>query len=328
VQHAKGFAAAGGYKVTAVADLIPSRREKFVIEHPAARQFASAEELAADPDIDAIIVCLPNHLHAPIAVAALRAGKHVLCEFPPTANLAQARQMERAAAKAQKILLFASQRRFGGNELAAKQAISKGYLGDVYHVRATWMRTRGLPMGTGWYSDKSRSGGGALMDLGSQVLDLAWHLLGQPIPTSAYGVAHQQFRSTLPDAVNCDVEDGAFALIRFEDGKSIELAASWAINQAPQQQGAICRVYGQQGAIEIYTPEGAMLFRNFDAKGQPKATPLNGPKVTGHTALARHFRECILGKTEPLPGPGEAIKIMQMLDAIYDSSAKNRSVHI
>ena len=328
VQHARGFTGAGGFKVVAVADLIPSRREKFCAEHEGAKQYASAEELVKDAEIDAVSVCLPNHLHAPIAVAALREGKNVLCEQPPAASVSQARQIERAAAKNQKILLYATQRRFGGPELAAKQAISKGYLGEVYHVRATWMRTRGMPMGTGWYSDKSRSGGGALIDLGTQMLDLAWHLLGQPKPTSAFGIAHQHFAATLPEGVSCDVDDAAFALVRFESGKSIELAASWAINQAPQQQGAICRVYGREGAIEVYTPDGAVLYRNFDAKGDAKANPLKGPKLTGHIAMARHFRECILGKSQPTIGASEGVRLMQMIEAIYDSSEAGRSVGI
>ncbi len=328
IQHAKGFAGAGGFKVTAVADLIPSRREKFLGDHAASKQYASAEELIKDPDVDAVSVCIPNHLHGPVATAALREGKHVICEPPPASNAAQARQIERAAAKAQKVLLYASMRRFGGPELAAKQAITKGYLGDVYHVRATWMRTRGMPLGTGWYSDKSRSGGGALIDLGSQVLDLAWHLLGQPMPASAYGIAHQHFAGTLPEGMTCDVDDAAFALLRFENGKSIELAASWAINQSPQQQGAICRVYGKEGAVEVYTPQGATLYRHFDHKGNSKPTALNGPKVTGHIALARHFRECILGKSMPRIGPPEGVKLMQMIEAIYDSSEARRSVSI
>jgi predicted dehydrogenase len=328
LQQARGFASAGGFKVVAVADLIPSRREKFRAEQAGARDFATAEELIKDPDIDAVGICLPNDLHAPIAAAALRFGKHVLCEFPPAATLAQCRQIERAAGKSQKVLLYAAQRRFGASELAARQAITKQFAGDVYHVRATWMRTRGMPRGTGWYTDKSRSGGGALIDLGAQMLDLAWHLLGQPKPTSAYGVAHRHFSSNVPEEDNGSVDDAAFALLRFENGKSIELAASWAINQAPQQQGAICRAYGTLGAVEVYTPTGAMLYRHFDAKGQPKPSPLPGPKITGYTALARHIRECILGKTRAIVDGAESVRLMQMIEAIYRSSEDARSIAI
>src|SRR5436305_10007176 len=85
--HAKGYAAAGGFKVAAIADLIPSRREKFLSEHPGAKQYADAKELIEDQDIDAVSVCLPNFMHAAMSIAALRAGKHVCCEKPPAMNV-------------------------------------------------------------------------------------------------------------------------------------------------------------------------------------------------------------------------------------------------
>ena len=150
--HAKGYAAAGGFKIAAIADLIPSRREKFLSEHPSAKQFADAGELLAEKDIDAVSVCLPNHLHAPITIAALKAGKHVLCEKPPALNATEAKKIESAATKANKIVMYSVQRRFGGAEQAARQAIDKGYAGEVYHARGTWMRTRGIPIGTGWFT--------------------------------------------------------------------------------------------------------------------------------------------------------------------------------
>jgi predicted dehydrogenase len=183
-------------------------------------------------------------------------------------------------------------------------------------------------MGTGWFTEKCRSGGGALIDIGVHMLDLAWYLLGQPTPVAAFGVAHQQFARILPEGKTCDVDDAAFALIRFEGGKSIELATSWAINQPPAQQGTICRIYGTDAAIEVYTPEGAALYRNFNGKGDCKSNPLRPPKISGHTALARHFRECILGKTKPIIGPAEGVRLMQMIEAIYESSETGRSVAI
>jgi predicted dehydrogenase len=267
-------------------------------------------------------------LHAPVALAALKAGKHVICEKPPALNASEAKKVEAAAAKANKVVLYAVQRRFGGAEQAAKQAIDKGYAGDAYHARSSWMRTRGIPIGTGWFIDKSKAGGGALIDIGVHLLDLAWYLLGQPKPISAYGVTHNRFAHTLGEGKRIDVDDAAFAMVRFEGGKSLEVAASWAINQAPQQQGTICRLYGEKAAIEVYTPDGAVLYRNFDPKGDAKPHPLKPPKVVSHTAMMRHFRECILGKAKPIIGAREGVQLMQMLDAIYKSSETGKSVEI
>jgi predicted dehydrogenase len=326
--HAKGYAASGGYKIVAVADLIPARREKLAAEHKIARQYLSAEELVADREIDAVSVCLPNHLHAPVSVAALKAGKHVLCEKPPARTAKEAKQIESAALKAQKLVLYGFQRRFGGAELAARQAIEKGYAGAIYHARAAWMRTRGIPIGTGWFTKKDQSGGGAMIDIGVHMLDLAWHLMGQPRAASAFAVMHRKFADLVSGGIGDDVEDSGFALLRFESGQSLELSASWAINQGPHHQGSVCRIHGDKAAIDVYTSHGATIYRGFDDKGHAKATPLKGPKMILHAALMRHFRECILGKSAPVMGPAQGVQLMQMVEALYKSAETGKSVSL
>ena len=326
--HAKGYQAAGGFKLAAVADLIPARRKQMMDEFGIVREYADGRELIEDKEIDAVSICLPNDLHAPIAVAALKAGKHVICEKPPALTVKEARQIEAAATKAGKIVLYGMQRRFGGNEQAAKQAIEKGYAGNVYHARASWTRTRGIPLGTGWYVDKSKSGGGAMLDLGLPMLDVAWHLLGQPVPVSVFAVTHRRFGNLLPQDVVADVEDAAFAIIRFEGGQSLELAASWALNQPPSQNGAACRIYGDLGAIDVYTGAGAMMHSHFSDKGDAKETPLKLPKTIGHTALMRHFRECILGTTTPSIGAKEGVTLMAIIEGIYKSAETGKSVQL
>jgi predicted dehydrogenase len=326
--HAKGYEAAGGFKTVAVADLIPARRKALLQQHQGAREYADATSLLADKGIDAVSVCLPNHLHAEIVSKALRAGKHVVCEKPPAVNVKEAKQLEAAATRNGKVLLYAFQRRFGSAEMASRQAIEKGYAGNVYHVRSSWTRTRGIPIGTGWFTDKSKSGGGALIDIGVHMLDLGWHLLGQPKPVSVYGITHQRFADRAQQGMIYDVEDAAFALIRFEGNQSLELATSWALNQPPQQNGTACRAYGDKGAIEVYSPQGATLYRSFDTKGEAKQTPLKGPKVVHHAALMRHFRECVLGKAQAKIGPKEGVAIMQMIEGIYKSSEIGKSVEI
>jgi predicted dehydrogenase len=124
------------------------------------------------------------------------------------------------------------------------------------------------------------------------------------------------------------VDDAAFALLRFDGGKTLELAASWALNQPPQQQGIVCRLYGDKGALDVYTPGGAVLYRNFSSKGDAKAAPLKPPRVVGHTSLMRHFRDCISGKSQPLIGAGEGLSLMQMIDAMYRSAESGKSVEV
>ena len=326
--HAKGYQGVGGFKLAAIADLIPARRKQMMDEFGIVREYADAKELIEDKEIDAVSICLPNYLHAPTAIAALKAGKHVICEKPPGLSVKEARQIDAAATRAGKTLLYGMQRRFGGNEQAARQAISKGFLGNVYHARATWTRTRGIPLGTGWFADKSKSGGGAMIDIGLPMLDVAWFLLGQPTPISAFAVTHRRFGDAMPKDVVADVEDAAFALIRFDGGQSLELAASWVMNQPPAQNGATCRVHGEQGALDVYTGAGAILHRGFSEKGESKETPLKLPKTVGHVALMRHFRECMQAATPPSIGAKEGITLMEMIDAIYKSAETGKSVAV
>lgn len=322
--HARGYQQAGGYKLAAVADLIPQRRKNLMNEFGIAREYADWSELVVDPQIDLVSICLPTDLHAPAALAALRKGKHVICELPPALDAAQARRMEAAAAKAGKLLLYAAQRRFGTAEQAAHQALAKGYAGEIYHARASWTRTRGVPIGTGWFTDVSRSGGGALIDLGTHMLDLAWYLMGEPAPVGFFAVKHQKFQSLATGQVKNDVEDSAFALVRFEGGKSLELACSWALNQPPQQNGTACRIHGDLGAVEVYTPRGPILYRGFDADGKAREVLLKQPKSGGHMALMRHARECVLRGATPISGPTMGVKVMGMIDALYKSCNQNR----
>jgi len=172
--HARGYQASGGFKLIAVADLIPSRRREMIDEFKIPREYATWEELVADKELDAVSVCLPTHLHAAATIAALRAGKHVVCERPPTLSGAEAKRIETAATKAKKIVLYGMQRRFGGAEMATKQAIIKGYAGKVYHARHRLDADARRPDRHRLVTDREKAGGGALMDLGSVMLDLGW----------------------------------------------------------------------------------------------------------------------------------------------------------
>lgn len=324
--HARGYQVAGGFEVYAVADLIPARRDEMAKAFDLKRKYTVAQELIADKFIEVVSICLPNELHSQMVLAALKAGKHVVCETPPALTAGEVRKMAAAAQKAERVLLFSLQRRFGGCEQAARQAAGKGLLGNVYHVRAAWMRTRGIPAGTGWYASLTQSGGGAMADLGLQMLDVGWDLLGNPMPQSVYAIAHNQLNPKAEGTF--EVEEAATALIRFEGGKSMELASSWAINQPPQQNGAILRACGSEGALEVYTDAGAVLYRDFDAAGNCRPVSLKGPQMTHHGAMLRHLKDCMINNVPPQTGGERATWLMEILHAIYKSAETGKSVSL
>jgi predicted dehydrogenase len=319
--HASGAKEAGGFKLAAVADLIPARLTALASQFSIPQSVADAEKVVIDPNVDAVCICLPTHLHAPVSIAALKAGKHVLIENPPASSLKDTKAIAKAAEKYGKVVLYSAVRRFGAAEQSAKQAIDKAYAGKIYHARATWLRTRGVPRGTGWYDQPEKSGGGAVVDLALPIIDLLLHLLGDAKPQSVYAVSHNRLEKLA-------VEEAGALLMKFTDGTSAEITCSWALNQPPGQSGTTFRLAGETGAIDLYTPQGPTLYRGFDAKGQSKATPMKQPRVAGHAALLRHFKDCIQSKAAPIVGPAQGVQLMEIAEAIYKSIASGKSVEI
>lgn len=335
--HARGFAAAGGYRVEAVTDLIPARVEGFRKEFTAARAVDTAEQLVKDAGLDVVAVCLPTDLHALYAVKALKAGKHVVVEVPIAPDARSARAMIRAAEKSGKVLLPAFPRVFGLHEAAARQAVEKGFLGSVYHARATWLRPAHIPQGSkdpgapgGWYTDPARSGGGALLDLGLPMLHLAHQLLGSPKPLGVFAAAHH-------DLAHLAVEEAASLLVRFEGNKSLELCVAWTVHAPPHTFGLTCRLHGTGGSLDVYTPHGATLHRATPPRTTPlgKAAPaskpilLKGPKVTQFPALFRHFKTLIAAEPAARLAPAaHALLLTHVLEAAYKSAKTGKSAEV
>ena len=308
----------GGFALSVVADLIPER----LAAANSAGALATVEDanaLIADPAVDAIAICLPTHLHLSLATAALKAGKHVLIELPPTPTAKDAKALARVAEKAGRVLMYSAARRFGGAEQSARQAIEKGYVGPVYHARLSALRTRGVPVGTGWYHERDKSGGGAIVDLALPLIDLLLYLTSPAKVASVFALAHHKL-------TGLDVEESASILLKFDNRASAEISVAWALNQPSSQAGTVFRLAGENGAVDVYTPQGPTVYRAFDAKGQSKATPLKQPKVVGHAAMLRHFRAAILGEVRPTAGADDGVTLMTLAEAIYKSIQNGRAV--
>ncbi|HEX5689136.1 MAG TPA: Gfo/Idh/MocA family oxidoreductase, partial [Roseiflexaceae bacterium] len=148
-RHAEGYQALGTAKVVAVSDLDANRRAAFAALYGVPRTYADYNDLLADPEVEAVSIALPNFLHAPVAIAALTAGKHVLCEKPPAVTLAEAHAMAEAAKHHGRLLVYALQRRFNPASEMLRERLAEGTLGEIYHARAVWTRTWGVPRGVG-----------------------------------------------------------------------------------------------------------------------------------------------------------------------------------
>ncbi|MBP1043135.1 Gfo/Idh/MocA family oxidoreductase [Vagococcus sp. BWB3-3] len=336
-EHIQAYQKMDNVELVAFCDINPSQLNHMADRYGISETYSSKEALLANADIDAVSVCTWNAAHAECAIAALNAGKHVLCEKPMATSVADALAMEAAAKKNGKLLMIGFVRRFGNDAQIVTDFRDKDFFGEIYYGKATYLRRNGNP--GGWFGDKSRSGGGPLIDLGVHVIDLLNYLMGQPKPISVYGATFQKLfnrpdskdtvaysSSTTDEKDICDVEDLASAMIRFADGSVVSIEASFSLN-LKEDQGKI-ELFGTKGGaslapqLELYTDINGYMT-DIQLK-TPTALDMNG---LFYNEVA-HFVDCVLNNTECLTPAADGVTIMRILDAIYQSAETGHEVMI
>lgn len=320
-EQLKGFTACPQAEVVALCDLDEKLLARRASEYGVSKTFTDYREMLALGDLDAVSICVPNHLHKPMALDALAAGKHVLCEKPPALNAREAQEMAQAARKARRILMYALVQRFGPEAQMLRGFIERGRLGEIYFGRTAYLRRRGIPVGKeGWFIDKKRAGGGSLIDIGVHCLDRAWWLMGSPKPVAVVGSTYAKFGHTVPRRYPYTVEDAAFGFIKFANGASLIVEAAWAYNLPAKAHTELAGTKGGAtlNPLTIYTERSGVLC---------DITP-QVPKGNGFHGETAHFVECILKRRPPSPGAEQGVQLMQMLDAIYRSSQTGKEVRI
>ncbi len=288
--------------------------------------FERWEDLIACAEVDAVSVCLPTIFHASVTVAALNAGKHVLCEKPMAVNAEQGRQMADAAKSAGRILMISYNQRFGSDIQYLKKYIDDGNLGEIYFVRTGWRRPMGmLPNPTAsratgeynrnWFNEKSM-GGGVASDLGSHTVDLAMYLMGFPRVKQVVGCAYNKF---LPEflagkGVASDADDHSVGFVKFENGASLQMEASFG--SYIERETVFQAIYGDRGGAHR---EAGSPVKLFSKTGGAYSTIIPRIDIPSTTPMA-HFIECIIEGKIPIVTPEQGVVVTSILDGIYSSS--------
>lgn len=327
--HVQDFVRHPAVEIVALCDQDQNRLEQVAKEFCVPGKFCDAETMFKQVKLDAVSIATPNKFHAPLTLSALKHNLHVLCEKPMAMNTADAIKMNEAAKKARKKLMINFSFRFSPMSFALKKQVDAGNIGDIYFGRSVWHRRRGLPGFGGWFGNKELAGGGPLIDLGVHRLDLALWLMGYPEPKSVSGSTYNVIareRARL-EKKHFSVEDLACGIIKFKNGATLILEASWALNiQGPEvMETTLCGTKGgltqrntdglyTMGA-EIYTEEGGDLFtKKLD-------------KTTCVVPSSYHeFVNSILDDRAPLATGDQGIKVMKILDGIYRSAASGKEV--
>jgi len=344
--HYDGFLSAGA-ETAAIADQDTKRAEAFTKTRPVERIFTSlGEMLKGCPELDAVSVVTPNKFHKPLTLEALGAGKHVFCEKPPALNAAEMEEMLAASKKAGKTLMFDFNNRARPESRAMIRYITEGAVGKINSAQAAWIRRAGIPGFGGWFTNKALSGGGPVIDL-PHMLDLALYFMGYPKPAWCLAGVFYDFMNNkafkgpwgIPDAANgiTDVESACHGMITFTTGQVLMIRCSWAefverelvrvSFQGTKAGGKVERLFGIDGVdatsidnCSLYTEEyGVQVNRNIVTEKDD---------TMGRVGQAANFIGVITGKEKALNTADEALILMKLVDALYESAAQGKPVQM
>lgn len=334
--HARGYQNHPMCRLAALCDAsedrLSARAAEFKVDE--SRCFKTPSELIAaadDLELDAVSVALPNDLHAPVSIEALEAGLHVLCEKPLALTAADGKEMLEAAEKADRKLGVNLSFRFRPQSRALKDIADSGKLGRIYYAHTRWWRERGLPGFGGWFGTKDRSGGGPIIDLGVHRLDLAMWLMGNPEPVAVSAATYDFIGSRLAaeQAKTFDVEDLGTAFVRFANGATLTLEASWA-GYCGAREDQVTEVLGERGGIvqrnlrEGYDYEARVMSEDGGSLTETLVRRRLDPSPDSY----EEFVDAIIEDREPLAPAWQALQVQRVLDGIYESARLGREVRL
>ena len=344
--HAAGFRA-GGADLIAICDMnevaAKNAAEKYQVPHVFSD---SAKMLSELTDLDAISIITPNRTHCPLAIQVLEAGKHVFCEKPPALNATEVNEMKLASEKAGKTLMFNFNNRARPESYALRRYIEAGEVGQINSAQAKWIRRTGIPGFGGWFTNKEMSGGGPLIDL-LHMVDLALFYMDYPNPAHVLAQTFDDFIEDkgfkgpwgIPDVADgvTDVESAAHGFVTFDTGQVLSFQISWAeMNkreevsvtfQGKKAGGMIRRLFGSDGLDETAIDD-CELYVQEHGSSVNRSIITEENEDMGRIRSAENFIRSISGEEAPLNSPSQALALMKIIDATYESATTGGPVTI
>ena len=342
-KHMPSIKSLGDVEIVAFCDIIKEKAEdakkNFGTED--AKVYTDYKELLKDDSIVAVHVSTPNRSHSFITVDALHAGKHVICEKPMAINTAEAKKMVDAAKETGKILTIGYQNRYRADSAYLKRACENDDLGEIYYAKALALRRRAVPT-WGVFLNEYEQGGGPLIDIGTHALDLTLWMMDNYKPKMVVGSVFKKLGDQKEsgnawgdwDPKEYTVEDSAFGYIVMENGATIVLESSWALNILDCQEAStvLCGTkagadmkdglrinnvkYNKQNIEKPDLSAGGVAF--FDGAGGGKPEEIE----------AQIFYNAIKNGTDVVVKPEQAFVVTQILEAIYESAKTGKPVYL
>jgi predicted dehydrogenase len=344
--HYAGFVKAGA-EVIAMANTDINRARAFGEARNIRAFYPSLTAmLKACPELNAVSIITPNKFHKPLALEAFASGKHVYCEKPPALNATETRAMLDASRTAGKQLMFDLNNRARPEVQAVMRYIRDGRVGRINSAQAYWIRRAGIPGFGGWFTNKELAGGGPALDL-PHMVDIALHFMGYPEPDWLIGSTYNDFMDNrafkgpwgFPDSAAgvTDVESSCHAMLTFKTGQCLMFRNSWAeLNeretisvtfQGSKVGGKIERLFGIDGIDETSIDVCKLFFEEY-GKHVDLDIAIAKDKDMGRITNASNFIESLEGRAPPLNTPEEAVTLMRIIDALYESAASRQPVQL
>ncbi len=340
-KHMPSLAKQKGVKMVAFCDILPERAKKAAKDFGGkdAEVYEDYRKLLKDKDIDVVHVCTPNSSHSEITVAALDAGKHVMCEKPMAKTSAEAKDMISAAKRSGKKLSIGYQNRCRPDSQYLKAVCDRGDLGEIYYARAKALRRRAVPT-WGVFLDEEKQGGGPLIDIGTHALDLTLWTMNNYKPKYAVGTTYHKLGHK-ENAANAfgpwdpkefTVEDSAFGFVVMENGATISVESSWALNTLLDGEGRtiLCGTEGGADMEDGLRLNGEDMSKMYEIRPTLEAGGVafyEGASESPEEMEARLWLEAIRKDKDPLVLPEQAMVVTQILEAIYKSAETGEPVY-
>jgi len=339
-KHMPNLAKTGKAEMVAFCDIVEERALKAAKEYGTAdaKCYTDYKKLLAENKLDMVYVLTPNKSHSYITIDALEAGNHVMCEKPMAKTAKEARAMVEASKKTGKLLTIGYQTRFFAPSQYIKQSVERGDLGEIYFAKAHALRRRAVPT-WGVFLNEEEQGGGPLIDIGTHALDLTLWYMNNYKPKSVMGNVYKKlngngicgnaFGPWNPDEFT--VEDSAFALITMEDGATVILESSWALNMidAFEAQSTLCGTKAgadMRDGVRINGDDFGRLYEKVPSLKAGGVAFFEGGAVDHGTFEQMTFINAITKGTPLVVLPEEACVVTEILEAIYKSAETGKLV--
>lgn len=338
--HIPNFKAIAGCELAAICDVAEARAQALATEFAIPAVYTDYKAMLAEIKPDITVVATPNIFHKEQALAAMHAGSHVLCEKPLAPTYADAVELFETASSLGKVLTPGTHYRFAPNMRICKQQMKAGFFGKIYATRTTWNRRSGIPGIGGWFTNRDLATGGVLLDLGVHALDRALYLMDYPRPVAVSGAMFAEFGPLGRGAggwgmdaqgprpagnLRFDVDDMAWAMVRFDSGAVLHFQVAWASNFT---NNFTLEVYGTEGGALVNENDQVELYTTLNGQEATVQVPLTAVAgLSSYGALAQNLVRHLNGDTEAeMVTPEQALVAVQIVDGIMRSAASGREV--